>query len=181
MKYDQGGKFSCWTSYALAYADEDVRSLIFQGETSTLEDPIIPNRYDQRHTIYLDLNYRPNRNWHVNFSWQYHTGWPYTQKVMRSRQLPDGSTQYYAEYDKLGGSRLSPYHRMDLQISRHFHFSRSRISVFLAVINLYNRDNVRNVKYNCRGGLDGIPYLTKNEENLFPLLPSLGVNWTWTH
>jgi outer membrane receptor for ferrienterochelin and colicin len=181
MKYDQGGKFSIWTSYALAYAEEDVRNLIYRGESFILDDPIIPNRYDQRHTFFLDVNYRPNRNWRFNFSWQFHTGWPYSRQILRSRELPDGRTEYYSEYDQLYGSNFPPYHRLDIQFNRHFYFSQSRISIFLAVINLYNRDNVRNIKYNWRFSSDAIPYLEEEKEFWFPLLPSLGISWTWTN
>ncbi len=181
VKYDQGRKISCWSSYALAFAGEDVQKLIYRGEVYSLEDPLIPNRYDQRHTFYLDFNYRPGRNWHLNVSWQYHSGWPYTQQIMRSRQLPDGSIEYYVEYEKLYGARFPSYHRIDLQISRHFYFSRSRISLFLALINLYNRGNVRNIKYNWRTDQDGIPYLEEREEYWFRLLPSIGVSWRWNH
>lgn len=79
------------------------------------------------------------------------------------------------------GARFPPYHRLDLQISRHFYFSRSRISLFLSIINLYNRGNVRNIKYNWGTDQDGIPYLEEREEYWFRLLPSIGVNWRWNH
>ncbi len=68
FKYDRGGKFTWWISYALAYADEDVRSLVYEGVEYTEKSGEYPGRYDQRHTIYLDFNYRPNRNWHLNVS-----------------------------------------------------------------------------------------------------------------
>jgi hypothetical protein len=181
IKYDKGKKISFWSSYALAIAEEDVQNLIYWAELYTLENPVIPNRYDQRHTFYSDFNYRPSRKWHLNVSWQYHTGWPYTQQFMRSQQLPNGSTGYYVEYGQLYGTRFPPYHRMDLQISRHFYFSRSRLSLFLAIINLYNRGNVRNIKYNWRTDQDGVPYLEKREEYWFRLLPSIGVSWRWNH
>jgi hypothetical protein len=179
LKYDEGGKVSFWSSYALAYAHENVKNLIYQGESNTLEEPEIPNRYDQRHTLYLDFNYRPNRNWHLNISWQYHSGWPYTQRVIRSEQLPAGNTRYYLEYENLYGSRLPSYHRMDIQLNRHFYFSKNQITLFLALINLYNRDNIRNIKYSIRRDPDGIPYLVEQKGYWFPLLPSLGVSWTW--
>lgn len=181
LKYDRGGKLSFWTSYALAYAEEDVRNLIYRDELFTLDDPIIPNRYDQRHTFFLDVNYRPNRNWRFNVSWQFHSGWPYSRQVLRSRELPDGRMEYYTEYEQLYGSNFPPYHRLDIQINRHFYFSQSRISVFLAVINLYNRDNIRNIVYNWRLGSNGVPYLEEEQEYWFPLLPSLGISWSWTN
>jgi len=179
LKYDPGRKISFWTSYALAYADEEVQDIIYAGEEPyTLEDPVIPNQFDQRHTVYLDFNFRPNRHWHLNFSWQYHTGWPYTRQVVRSQQLPDGSNRHIFAYDNLYGSKFPPYHRLDLQLSRHFYFTRSRLSIFLAIINMYNRDNLRNIKFSRRIDPDGIPYLVETKEYWFHLLPSLGVSWT---
>ncbi len=179
-KYHQEGKWSCWGSYALSYVDENTKDLIHLGEEYSLEDPVIPGRYDQRHAVHLDINYRPNPRWDMNVSWKYHTGWPYTRQVLRSEELPDGSTQVSSEYE-LREARLPSYHRMDVQLSRHFGSSRNPVSVFLAVINLYNRDNVSNVKYSRRSGPDGSPYLVANEEYWFGLLPSLGVRWTWGH
>ena len=85
-----------------------------------------------------------------------------------------------SEYE-LREARLPSYHRMDVQISRHFGSSRHPVSLFLAVINLYNRENVSNIKYSRRSGPDGIPYLVANEQYWFGLLPSLGVRWTWGH
>ncbi len=181
LKYDRGGKFSYWASYGLARADEDIRSLIYRGKELTIEKTVFPNRNDQRHAIYLDFNYRPNRKWHLNVSWQFHTGWPYTRKVMRSRKLPDGRTEYYSEYEQLYANRFSPYHRMDLQLNRYFQLSSSRVSVFLALINVYNHDNVRNIKYNQKRDANGKLYLEERKEYWFPLLPSIGVSWNWDH
>ena len=181
VKYDKGRKISFWSSYALAFADEDVQNLQYRGETFTLEDPVIPNRYDQRHTFYTDINYRPNRHWQLNISWQYHTGWPYNPLTLQSRQLPDGSTEYYLEAKSLYGAKFPAYHRLDVQLNRNFYLDRSRISLFLAIINLYNRDNVRNIKFNWRTSPDGTPYLEEVEEYWFPLLPSIGISLSWDH
>lgn len=178
LKYDRGGKFSAWASYALAYAEDDVQGVTYHGTEYVMDDPIIPNRYDQRHTVYLDFNYRPNRKWHLNVSWQYHTGWPYTQKYLWSEEQPDGGVEYYAGWGELYGRNLPSYHRMDAQINRHFYLSSSRISLFLAVINIYDRANVRNVKYSHRLDSHGALYLVETEEYWFPLLPSLGISWT---
>jgi hypothetical protein len=181
LKYDKGGKFSFWASYALAYSDEDVRSFTYQKEITILNDPQIPNPYDQRHTIYLDFNYRPNHKWHLNVTWQYHSGWPYTRRIILGEQLPDGGILYNIEYEELYNSRLPAYHRLDVQLSRHVYLSGSQITLFVALINLYNRDNIRNIKYSTRTDQNGIPYLVEQKGYWFPLLPSLGVTWTWGH
>jgi outer membrane cobalamin receptor len=181
LKYDRGSKISCWASYALAKADENIRNLVYQGVVYPALETAYPNRYDQRHTIFLDFNYRPNRKWHFNVSWQYHSGWPFTRRILQSEQLPNGNIQYSVVYGEFNGSPFPPFHRLDVQINRHFYLSRGRLSLFLAVINLYDRDNLRNIKYNVNTRPDGKPYLVELKEYWFRLLPSVGLSWTWTH
>jgi hypothetical protein len=62
LKRDTGDRLSWWFSYGLAFAEDQIG-----GRT-------VPRRFDQRHTIYIDLNYRPSRKWRINLAWQYHTG-----------------------------------------------------------------------------------------------------------
>ena len=148
LKYDRGGKWSWWASYGLAKVVEDIESLEFEGIVYTEDAGEYPGKYDQRHTIYFDLNFRPNRNWHFNLSWQYHTGWPYTSRIIKSEQLPDGSTVYYETTENFNGATYPSYHRLDLKINRHFYTSRGRISAFLTLINVYDHGNVRNTDFN---------------------------------
>ncbi len=181
VKYDRGGKVTWWASYALAKVNEDVRSAIHDG-TEYRADTEFPGRFDQRHSLYLDLNYRPNRRWHLNTSWQYHTGWPFTETVLRSEQLPDGSTQYYSTFGVYHGTRYPAYHRMDLTINRHFYTSRGRISTFLALTNVYNHTNIRNIDYRWVWDAErNRPFLDELNEHWFRFLPSIGVSWSWEH
>jgi hypothetical protein len=180
MKYDRGGTITWWAGYALAYVDEDVRSLVFKDTEYTEGAGEYPGPRDQRHTLNLDLNYRPNRNLHLNLSWQYHSGWPYTERVLRAAQGEDGSAVYYTTYGRLNGGRYAPYHRLDLRLSRHFHTSRGRISMFLALINVYNRSNERNINYAwVRDPENGSQSLSEEREYWFELLPSIGASWSW--
>jgi outer membrane cobalamin receptor len=178
-RYDRGGKITWWASYALASVRDNIRSLFYQGIEYPERSGYYPGRYNQRHTIYFDLNYRPNRNWHFNLAWQYHTGWPYTDQMMKTRTLPDGSTQYDLTYGEFNGANYPAYHRLDLRINRHFYISRGRISAFLALINIYNRGNVMDFYWATNP--NGQPYPVKEKEYWFRLLPSVGVSWRWEH
>ncbi len=182
LKYDRGGKFTWWSSYALAYAEEDIRNLIYEGEVYTRENSIYPGKRDQRHTFYLDLNYRPNRKWHFNLAWQFHTGWPHSKYRLHSVQGSDGNTYYFGSYDDYNDAKYPAYHRLDLRINRYFYTSRGRISVFLSLMNLYNRGNVRSVDYNWHWD-DRLqrPYLVEEREYWFKLLPSIGFSWDFNH
>jgi hypothetical protein len=182
VKYDRGGKFTWWASYALASAYDDINSLVYQATEYTEGLGEVAGRYDQRHSLYLDVNYRPTRKWHLNMSWQFHSGWPYTRSIAQSRLLPDGSTQYYTTLDRFNSANYPSYHRMDLTVNRHFDTRKGRISVFLTLVNAYNHGNVRNIEYWWRwDDAGGRPVLVEENEYWFKLLPSLGVSWRWDH
>jgi hypothetical protein len=179
VKYDPGGKVSLWASYALSRVDNDIRSLVYQGIEYTENSGQYPGRYDQRHTVYFDMNIRPSRHWLINFSWQFHSGWPYTALELRSFTMPDGSTAYYSEYANFYGANYSSYHRLDMRVNRHFYTSKGRVSVFFGLINVYNRGNVMNIDYWWEFNHDGTPYLVAEKDYWFRLLPSLGISWSW--
>jgi len=178
-KYDRGGKFTCWGSYALASVKEDIKSLVINGIEYTEQNGYYPGRYNQRHTIYFDFNFRPNRNWHANLAWQYHSGWPYTELVMKSG-ISDGSRYYYTTYDEFHKAKFAPYHRLDFRINRYFYTSHGRISAFLALINVYNHGNEMDINYSWQSSYRG-PYLEKQYEYWFKLLPTIGISWSWDH
>ncbi len=137
----------------------------------------IPGVYDQRHTIYLDGNYRPNPKWRLNLAWQYHSGWPYTDITFGRIDGEDGTVAVNGQYGAYNGARLPAYHRLDLRVRRYFEFSRSRLSVFAEVSNVYDRSNVRQYDYNVSAPPGGGLTIRRTAEDWLPLLPSLGVSW----
>jgi len=178
LKRDTGGKFTWWASYALAQVEEEVSHFVSDEKAIPFDDRT-PGLSDQRHTFYLDVNYRPTAKWRLNTAWQYRSGWPYTERVLRTETQENGGTNYYTEMGEPYGRRYPAFHRIDLRLNRHFDFSKGRISAFIEVVNLYNRDNVRTYEYSflCND-LEGCR-LEKEPEYWFRLLPSVGVNWSW--
>jgi hypothetical protein len=183
LKYDRGGKITCWASYALAFKEDDIGGITRVGKGYSHVNSfsgIYPGLYDQRHTVYLDVNYRPTRAWHFNLAWQYHTGWPYTERCIDSEVLSDGSNAYFWNIGPYHGTSYPDYHRMDVKVSRHFDTSKGRITAFVQIINLYDRKNMQNVVLDwIIPGPDSPPYLDRQNEYWFPLLPSFGISWTW--
>jgi outer membrane cobalamin receptor len=180
LKQDTGGRFTWWASYALARSREQVEQVRWAGGQLAL-DQELPGRYDQRHTLYLDANFRPNPRWHLNLAWQYRSGWPYTEKFLRQGTWPDGTAYLYEEAGAPYGRRYPAFHRLDLRLNRHFDTSRGRVAVFLEGVNLYNRGNVRAYEYWLQHLPAGEYRYRKTPEYWFRLLPSLGVNWTWDY
>ena len=97
LKRDTGGKFSWWSSYILSDAEDDVRAI-------TTVAPITerlgtqPRSWDQKHTINLDVNYRPNPGWHFNMAWHYRSGWTFTDFEVDRIQRDDGTFAYFQDY-----------------------------------------------------------------------------------
>jgi len=180
-KRDTGTRLSWWASYSLAQVRDEITSFGVQGRTFPFVDEIA-GRYDQRHTMYADVNIRPTPRWKLNLAWQYRTGWPYTQRLLHLRTAEDGSR--YLTID-LGNPLAVDYpvvHRLDARLNRTFHVVGGQLQTFFEVTNLYNHDNVSSYFYevDCGGSSDVADcFLRREADTWFGLLPSLGVSLTW--
>jgi hypothetical protein len=158
------GRFVWSVSYALAAAEDEIDSTW------------VPRPYDQRHTLRLEFAYRPNAAWSLGWAWQYHTPWPATAQVWYADSVGPGLLYFDYDFGPLYAERLPPYHRLDLRVTRHFQFSRSRLSVYVDVFNLYDRENAKAYDY----FLDGTyPYYRaqRTAHALIGVLPTIGARW----
>lgn len=169
----QGGADFDWSaSYALAEAENRV------------EGRWIPRTLDQRHTVNVHGSLRFGA-WRLSGSWQYHTGWPFTEQVLDVAVVEDGEGQQVdilrRSFGPLNDARLPAYHRMDLRLTRAFQLQRSRLEVFLDIFNAYDRTNLRGWQWDLRDpDGDGVysAFRSSGEEQL-PLLPTIGFRWTF--
>jgi hypothetical protein len=78
----------------------------------------------------------------------------------------------YVLTDQRNGLRLPAYSRLDLRADRTFTYRKSRLTVFMELVNALNHDNYRansaGVNLSTRRVFDPI-------ESLFPLLPVAGL------
>jgi outer membrane receptor protein involved in Fe transport len=164
---DSGSKWSWWFSYGYAKAEEVINGI----ET--------PKYFDQRHTVYFDLNYRPARKWRINLAWNYHSGWPYTESHSEiTKWYPDGHYDIEWVNGPINANRLPSYHRMDLRISRRFETGSGGISAFFEIRNIYNRKNIREYLYTHLGYWNNRTHSAKQgDEYGLPLVPSFGISW----
>ena len=137
----------------------------------------VPRNFDQRHTIYLDATYRPSTKWRMHFSWQYHSGWPFTDLAFEKVDQPDGSFNINTITGEIYGARFPTFHRMDIRVSRYFELKRSRLSAFLEVSNLYNRANPRVYFYNVNVNDAGRLIVNRGQDEWLPRLPTIGISW----
>jgi len=187
LKYDHGGKVSWWFSYALARAEETIRSLQFEGLLERRTGSL-PRPNNQRHTIYWDINYRPAPRWHANLSWQYHAGWPLTEYTYVTEydysDPPHPDLFMAASHPAFRAEEYPAYHRMDVRISRDFPMQAGTLKVYLHLINLYNRENLRKFDVDSRNdedmlmpdGQGGYQYF-RDDTTWFGRLPVVGMTW----
>jgi hypothetical protein len=178
-------KLSGWVSYALAFADrfEDGNKYYF--------------RFDQRHTVNVILNYKINHWLDVGLRWQYGSGFPISEpvgikpRIILADENGDGipespaivtrnrQTNTTAENEVVfdvdyGSNRLNAqkpaYHRLDLRLSALAYWWDLNWTIYLDIINVYNRANVIGYDYFVNEDLT----LGRKPSNMFPIIPTFG-------
>lgn len=172
FKRDTGGRFVWWLSYALAQSREYVRGYDYEGVRTDVGENL-PGAHDQRHTVYVDIGYRPAPAWQFNVAWQYHTGWPYSEG-----EIVYNGGHYYLTTGRLNNRRYPDYHRLDIRVNRTVNTSHGRLAFFVEVINLYDRENIRTYEYEFVENGDQSGYsLDRTEWHWFGIMPSVGLSW----
>ncbi|MGH7492513.1 MAG: TonB-dependent receptor [bacterium] len=147
-------------------------------------------RHDRSHTINLVSNidlksalkklfHRPasqargNLSLGVNFV--YSTGQPITEPgsgyFIASDPAAPGRSLEFAP-TRINHVHLPYYGRLDLSLTWHKHYKSWSMSPYIQVFNVGNRKNVWFVDYQSTNGL-----MEVDEVNMFPLLPTIGVNF----
>lgn len=144
--------------------------------TETINGRELPRARDQRHTFSFDLSYRPNPRWLLSTAFTYHSGWPTTPDVVSVVTFPGGGTGTLRTIGATYSDNLPAYHRLDLRATRFYQLRDSTLRVFVDVFNVYDRANPYRYQYSARL-VNGQPELTSTQDDLFPLLPSVGVIW----
>ncbi len=119
-----------------------------------------PRPWDQRHAAKLALAWQPG-NWRLALAAHYHQGWPttaFTGGVLGS----------------LRRDRLANYTSVDLHISRLWRFTYGELEAYADITNVADEENTGGYIYRMDGG-----DIRSEERNLLPLVPTIGVRWTW--
>jgi len=121
--------------------------------------------FDQRHTVNAYVAYRWGGRTSLSARMRYGSNFPIQGYIAQD-------ANGYLLSAQRNGLRLPPYARLDLRADRTFTYRRSRLTVFMEVVNAMNRDNFR-------ANSPGINIATRRvfgpTESLFPLLPVAGV------
>ncbi len=140
----------------------------------------MPRSWDQPHAVSFSLSYRPDQRWSLNLSGAYHTGWPTTGVSATVWYDGNGQAHVVPRIEQRNGERMPYYLRIDSRVSRDFRLRRGVCSIFLEVMNIFNRDNLgRPEGFNFRIRPDGSVEVTTEWEKGLPVIPSLGVRWSF--
>ncbi|HEX6164560.1 MAG TPA: TonB-dependent receptor [Vicinamibacterales bacterium] len=124
-----------------------------------------PSDFDQRHTVNAYVAYRWSGRTSLSARMRYGSNFPIAGYI---GQDANG----YVLSAQRNGIRLPAYARLDLRADRTFTYQKSRLTLFIEVVNATNRDNFR-------PNSPGINLTTRRVfnplESLFPLLPVAGV------
>jgi carboxypeptidase-like protein/TonB-dependent receptor-like protein len=149
-----------WIGYALSRAE---------WETETGD---VPRSFDQRHSITASMNVHPLGQWNFNATGRYHTGGAYTSFYWTS---PDGRYNWSQGFGSFMGGRYPDYFRLDLRVTHPLGIGRPGGRFYVELINATGRENVYFYTYDFDPYPGGGSYPTRYAIDLFPRLPSVGV------
>jgi hypothetical protein len=147
--------------------------LSYAWNDTQLEDPAraghaaetFPSDFDQRHTVNAYVAYRWSGRTSLSARMRYGSNFPIQGYIAQD-------ANGYVLSAQRNAIRLPAYSRLDLRADRTFTYRKSRLTVFLEVVNAMNRDNYRpnspSININSRRVFEPL-------ESLFPLLPVAGV------
>ena len=141
----------------------------YSWNRSTLTDAVTGESFaadfDQRHTVNTYLSYRWSGRTSVSARVRYGSNFPIVGYIGHD-------ANGYVLTTQRNSVRVPDYARLDLRADRTFTYRKSRLTLFLEVVNATNRDNYRQSS-------TGINLTTRRVNNpldtMFPLLPVAGV------
>ncbi len=128
------GDYTGWVTYTLG----KVRNT-FPGLNNGEEFPALQ---DQLHEFKMVHCYAIGK-WNLSATFIFGSGKPFTEpEGQYSIRLLDGRTFSYIGVGAKNGSRLPPYHRMDVSANYGFQLGKAKAVLGLSIFNLYNHTNI---------------------------------------
>jgi hypothetical protein len=158
IKYEPNEQFVSWLTYTQTKVEDQIGSR-WQ-----------PRAWDQGDTIAAGFSWR-SEAWTLGATLLWHDGW-------RTTRLPSQLAEDELPNVRRNAARLKNYLSLDLHVARQWRWPNQSLTAFLDVTNVLSRRNVGGVEYDVEEDEDvGGFVITAGEENLLPLVPSIGVRW----
>lgn len=137
----------------------------------------VPRSWDQRSSVFFGGSWT-EAAWSVSVAGQMHSGAPTTALGVEATRLPDGTYEVQGLVGPRNAERLDSYFRLDLRVNRDVILDSSKLSFYLEITNLTNRENECCVEtYGLEQGPGGAPWLRIEKGFWLPRMPSLGFEW----
>ena len=123
--------------------------------------------YDQTHVLDVIGSYRLGKGWTAGARWRFATGNPYTPYTGGVADFDAGA---YAPITspQTNSARLGAFHSLDLRVDKTWEFRAWKLTAYLDVRNVYNRQNPEGQVYN-------FDYSRSSPISGLPILPMLGL------
>ena len=166
VRKEHSPKLSWWGGYALASTEDEI-----DGRS-------VPRSWDQRHAVNAGIGYRFRPGWELDLAGVWHSGWPTTRVDARAVTDPNGMLVVQPGLGPRNAERFPPYHRLDLKLARRVRLPDSTLTMFLEVLNLYDRNNVCCVEeFQFTPKPNGSVRVERREGHWLSLAPSFGISW----
>lgn len=168
IRDDTGERFQWWLSYGLAWAED------------RLEGRDVPRSWDQRNATSFGWNWRIRDRWNVNLAGTWHSGWPTTPVRAVPVEGDEGETEYDLVLGPRNSARLPDFLRFDLRATRRLDTRYGQVEFVMEILNVTNRKNLCCLDdFEAVEAADGTIRVARKESYWAPMIPSLGVSWTF--
>lgn len=159
----KSGQYSGWISYTLGQVVNTFPGLN-EGESFYAS-------HDQRHEFKLVNSYDIGE-WSVAANFVYGSGKPFSEpEGFYTVEQLNGDPLQFVSVGKKNGSRIPPYHRLDLSVHRRFDIGKAKADLGVSLFNIYGRKNIWYYKYD----FDQTPFL-KTDVNYLGFTPNISFN-----
>ncbi len=134
--------------------------------------------WDQKHSIKAGISTAWGK-WDISAAGTWHSGWPKTKLIVETVELPDGSSDLVATTTPRNELNHAAFNTLDARASRTFQLRKGELTTFIEISNLYNRRNPCCTRYTVEVGDDGGRAIKADRGNWLPIVPSVGVVWTF--
>lgn len=157
LRFKPEGRFFGWLAYTLSRSER----------RDAPGDPLHVYDFDQTHILTAVASYKLGRGWQVGGRFRYVTGNPYTPNIGGIADYDSGAYAPIAS-PNTNSARTPSFNQLDLRVDKEWQFKAWKLSAYLDVQNVYNRQNPEGISYNYDYSKSGVV-------SGLPLLPIIGL------
>lgn len=159
----KAGKYSGWLSYTLGQVVNTFPRLN--------EGDAFYASHDQRHEVKIVNSYDIG-DWSVAANFVFGSGKPFSEpEGFYTVEQLNGDPLQFVSVGKKNGSRIPPYHRIDISVHHRFDIGKSKADLGVSLFNLYGRKNTWYYKYD----FNQTPFV-RTEVNYLGFTPNISFN-----